>query len=47
MKKVISVSVDEEVYVWLNRKRENYFAINVSGLVNQLLLDFIKTEEPQ
>ena len=47
MKKVISASVDEEVYEWLNRKRENYFTINVSGLVNQLLLDFIKKESTQ
>jgi len=47
MKKIISVSVDKEVYDWLAQKRENYLTINASGLVNQLLLDFIKKESTQ
>ena len=47
MKKRISVSVDEEVYEWLAKKRENYLTINTSGLVNQLLIDYIKKEASQ
>ena len=47
MKKRISVSVDEEVYEWLAKKHENYLTINTSGLVNQLLIDYIKKESTQ